>query len=296
MKNNIIILGADHNGVSQKLSISDSLKSKGFTVIDLGPHDTLKSVDYADYAKQLSQIINSNSSFRGILLCGTGVGMSIAANRYEGVRAALVHNIDTAAKCREHNDSNILCLGSWSNSYDTNQEIVDIWLNESFGEGRHNKRLSKLDNSPQKIIFTNGVFDILHTGHLELLQFSKRLGGRLVVAINSDKSVRKLKGKTRPINNEDNRKKLLESLIEVDEVIIFDGNLKEVRNKISPNIVVKGGEWSADEVRHRDNIPEDVQVNIFPLVQNYSTTDTIRKIQRLDTLENGLYEHPDNEF
>ena len=59
---------------------------------------------------------------------------------------------------------------------------------------------------------------------------------------------------------------------------------------------MKGGEWSADEVRHRDNIPEDVQVNIFPLVQNYSTTDTIRKIQRLDTLENGLYEHPDNEF
>ena len=129
---------------------------------------------------------------------------------------------------------------------------------------------------------TNGVFDILHTGHLELLQFSKRLGDRLVVAINSDASVKSLKGENRPINNEANRKKLLESLIEVDEVIIFDDNLEELRNQIEPNIVVKGGEWTAEQVRERDNIPEDIEIKLFPLVQDYSTTNTIRKIQNLD--------------
>jgi rfaE bifunctional protein nucleotidyltransferase chain/domain len=133
-----------------------------------------------------------------------------------------------------------------------------------------------------EIVFTNGVFDILHTGHLELLQFSKRLGDRLVVAINSDASVKSLKGENRPINNEANRKKLLESLIEVDEVIIFDDNLEELRNQIEPNIVVKGGEWTAEQVRERDNIPEDIEIKLFPLVQDYSTTNTIRKIQNLD--------------
>jgi ribose 5-phosphate isomerase B len=280
--NNIIILGADHNGVEHKRQLTDSLRAEGYVVIDVGPYDTTESVDYVDYAKQVSHIVEETPNARGILICGTGVGMSIAANRYGGVRAALVHNTKTAPKCREHNDANILCLGSWVNTYEINKEIVDIWMNEAFGEGRHNKRLAKLENAGSNIVFTNGVFDILHTGHLELLQFSKRLGDRLVVAINSDASVKSLKGDNRPINNEANRKKLLESLIEVDEVIIFDDNLEELRNQIEPNIVVKGGEWTAEQVRKRDNIPEDVEIKLFPLVKDYSTTNTIRKIQSLD--------------
>ena len=71
-------------------------------------------------------------------------------------------------------------------------------------------------------------------------------------------------------------------MIEVDEVIIFDDNLEELRNQIEPNIVVKGGEWTAEQVRERDNIPEDIEIKLFPLVQDYSTTNTIRKIQNLD--------------
>lgn len=283
MSSNIIILAADHNGVTQKRDLAENLRSKGYSVIDLGPHDVTHSVDYVDYAQQVGYIIRTTPQARGILICGTGVGMSIAANRYEGVRAALVHNLKTAPKCREHNDSNVLCLGSWVNSYEINLEIVSLWLNQSFGEGRHNKRLAKLDNASRKIVFTNGVFDILHTGHVELLQFSKRLGDKLVVAINSDISVRALKGKDRPINNEENRKKLLQSLVDVDEVIIFDGNLEEVRNQISPDVVVKGGEWTSDEIRQRDNIPDNIEIKLFPLIDNHSTTNTIRKIQKLET-------------
>ena len=90
MKNNIIIIGADHNGVSQKLLIVEDLRAKGYVVIDLGSYTSVESVDYVDYAKQLSCIIDSDSSLRGILLCGTGVGMSIVANRHKGIRAAVV--------------------------------------------------------------------------------------------------------------------------------------------------------------------------------------------------------------
>jgi bifunctional ADP-heptose synthase (sugar kinase/adenylyltransferase) len=107
-----------------------------------------------------------------------------------------------------------------------------------------------------------------------------------VVAINSDASVKSLKGENRPINNEANRKKLLESLIEVDEVIIFDDNLEELRNQIEPNIVVKGGEWTAEQVRERDNIPEDIEIKLFPLVQDYSIktfwlSETVSSMKRL---------------
>ena len=283
MSNKVIVLGADHNGVEHKRLLADALRLEGYIVIDIGPTESRESVDYVDYANQLSHIVVTTPQSRGILICGTGVGMSIAANRHAEVRAALVHNLKTAPKCREHNDSNILCLGSWVNSYKINREIVQLWLEGAFGGGRHNKRLAKLDNAGSNIVFTNGVFDILHTGHLELLQFAKRLGDKLVVAINSDVSVKKLKGDKRPINNEQNRKKLLQSLMEVDEVIIFDGNLEEVRNQISPNIIVKGGEWTAEEVRERDNIPREVDIRLFPLVENYSTTNTIRKIQELES-------------
>ena len=167
--------------------------------------------------------------------------------------------------------NNIIILGADHNGVAHKRQLADSLRAEGY-----------VVNAGSKIVFTNGVFDILHTGHLELLQFSKRLGDRLVVAINSDASVKSLKGENRPINNEANRKKLLESLIEVDEVIIFDDNLEELRNQIEPNIVVKGGEWTAEQVRERDNIPEDIEIKLFPLVQDYSTTNTIRKIQNLD--------------
>ena len=286
MEDKTIIIAADHNGVELKSTLVSKIKELGYTPIDLGPYDADISVDYVDYAKQLSMIVGSGSSSRGILICGTGVGMSITANRLPGVRAALVHNLETAPKCREHNDANVLCLGSWATTTEESIEILETWLTSKFGEGRHNKRLAKLDKtSANKVVFTNGVFDILHTGHINLLDFSKSLGDKLVIALNDDASVKLLKGDSRPINNENDRKKLLASIKGVDEVILFDGNLPEVREKVKPHVVVKGGEYTAEEVRARDSVPEQVEVVIYNLIENYSTTNVLKKIHGLDTWE-----------
>ena len=279
--NNLVVLAADHNGVELKRVIYDYLKSKNYNCIDLGPFDEKTSVDYVDYALQLGNIINSGDSKRGILICGTGVGMSIAVNRFSNVRGSLVHNLEIATLTREHNDSNVICLGSWITTQIQSLQIINGWLMTSFGEGRHVKRIEKIsEHKPNNIVFTNGCFDILHTGHIELLKFSKRLGDKLIVAINSDDSVRKLKGNDRPINSQDDRKALLESINFVDEVIIFDSESpKQIREQINPNIVVRGGEFTADEIRERDNIPNEIDIKIFPLVHNRSTSEVIRKIK-----------------
>lgn len=277
----IIGLASDHNGVDLKENMRLYLKKMGYTTIDIGPYDINKKVDYVDYANQISQMITNKDLEAGILICGTGVGMSIAANRFESVRAALVHNTTTASKCREHNNSNVLCLGNWTTSQNENFEILDLWLETNFGEGRHVKRVEKLSKEKKKIIFTNGVFDILHTGHIELLSFAKNLGEKLIVAINSDASVKRLKGPSRPINNEQDRKKILESLSFVDEVIIFDeDDPKQLVDSIAPSILVKGGEWTADEVRIRDDVNENIDIKIYPFVKNYSTTSVIKKIHQ----------------
>jgi len=277
----IIGLSSDHNGIVLKNKMRQELKDQGFVAIDIGPFDLDKKVDYVDYANQLCEMLTNGDIHAGILICGTGVGMSIAANRFEKVRAALVHNVMTAPKCREHNDSNVLCLGAWTTSEEDNFEILRLWLSTNFGEGRHIKRIEKLSTSKKKVVFTNGVFDILHTGHLEVIRFSKSLGDKLVVAINSDASVKAIKGDNRPINKQEDRKRLLEALREVDEVVIFDeADTKKVIASINPSVVVKGGEWVASEVRERDEIPPHIDVKICPLVENYSTTDIIREIHQ----------------
>jgi len=277
----IILLGADHNGISLKDNLRDFLKDSGFVTIDLGPYDNGISVDYVDYANQLAQIINRGDVGSGILICGTGVGMSIVANKVDGIRAVLAHNFNTAIKSREHNDSNILCLGAWINDNETNLEIVAGWLKEKFGEYRHVRRLSKIDPNPVgKLVFTNGVFDILHSGHIELLKFAKRLGDKLVVGLNSDASVKRLKGPDRPVNSELDRKAVLESIKYVDEVVIFDEQKStNIIKMLKPAIVVKGGEWTADEVRIRDEISEDIEVKVCPLIHGYSSTKIISNIK-----------------
>jgi len=285
MKKTNIVLAADHNGVNLKKEIIVHLNKKNYNCIDLGPYTDDKKVDYIDYANQLSSIIESESVKLGILICGTGVGMSIVANKFPKIKAALVHNLETAPKSREHNDSNVLCLGAWITKTNLSLKIVDIWLNEPFGEGRHVKRIEKIiPHEKEKIVFTNGIFDVLHTGHIELLKFAKNLGGKLIIGINSDKTTKIIKGKNRPINNEHDRKNVLESLSFVDEVIIFDD--KESLNtikRIKPDIIVKGGEWTAKEVRKRDNIPKKIEVKIFPIVADYSTTNTLKKIKEMKT-------------
>lgn len=141
-------------------------------------------------------------------------------------------------------------------------------------------------NRKKKVIFTNGVFDILHKGHIELLRFAKSLGNRLVVGINSDRATKILKGQDRPINNENDRKAILESLGFIDEVVIFDDTSTfGIINQIQPDIVVKGAEWTVEEVRQRDNIPRHVEIKLFPLAissdntAKYSTSSIVERVR-----------------
>ena len=281
-----VLLASDHNGVDLKRQIKHTLESSGFHALDLGPFETNAKVDYVDYATQLSRIICNGDLDKGILICGTGVGMSMAANRHQGIRAALVHNEFTAPKCREHNNSNVLCLGSWITTIEQTKQILSEWLETDFGEGRHVKRVEKLNKKSNGIVFTNGVFDILHTGHIELLNFAKSLGKKLVVGINSDSSVRAIKGENRPVNKQEDRKRILESLIAVDEVVIFEETTaNSVREEIAPDILVKGGEWTKEEVRERDSVSDTTEIKIYPFLNNYSTTSLIKKIHGMETWE-----------
>jgi len=284
----LVVLGSDHNGVGLKGQVKHLLHSLGKSVIDLGPFTDAKKVDYCDYANAVGQIIENGEARWGVLICGTGVGMSMVANRFQRVRAALVHSAAVARKSREHNDANVLCLGAWVNSDPDNLSIVDAWFDEPFGQGRHVRRLEKISpHKPVSLVLTNGIFDIVHTGHIELLQFAKSFGGRLIVAINSDESTRRLKGEGRPVNNEHDRKAVLESLDCVDEVIIFDDpNPRRLMETVQPDIVVKGAEWSAAEVRRRDSIPDHIEVKVFPLVfespgKKYSTSSIIQRVHSL---------------
>jgi len=113
MSDTIVCLAADHNGVGLKAKIKASLVKAGIRALDLGPYTSETSVDYIDYAQLVGTLIQNGDCDRGILICGTGIGMSISANKLPKVRAAVVHNYESAGKCREHNDANVLCLGAW---------------------------------------------------------------------------------------------------------------------------------------------------------------------------------------
>lgn len=281
MSDTIICLAADHNGVELKAKIKASLVEAGYRCLDLGPFSAGVSVDYIDYAQLVGTLIQNGDCDRGILICGTGIGMSIAANKFPKVRAAVVHNFESAGKCREHNDANVMCLGAWILSDEENIEISHIWLTEKFGEHRHVRRVERIAPDPRgKVVFTNGIFDILHQGHLDLLKWSRNLGDRLVVGINSDASARALKGEGRPVNSQENRRAVLQALRFVDEVLIFD-DLKPTQliAMLRPAVMVKGGEWLAEQVREQDEIPEGVEIKIFPIVKGYSLTNIINQIK-----------------
>ena len=125
-------------------------------------------------------------------------------------------------------------------------------------------------------VFTNGCFDILHRGHVECLKYAKEQGNYLIVGLNSDESVKRLKGSTRPINKENDRKLILESIKYVDEVIIFNENDPyELLLKVKPNIIVKGGDYTAQTVIGNDL----AEVKIFNYIDNYSTTNIIKKYE-----------------
>ena len=277
----IIVIASDHNGVENKEQLKGFLKGEGYNVIDIGPYDK-ESVDYVDYASQVGNILSNKEADKGILICGTGVGMSIVANRFSGVRAVLAHNQLTAVKSREHNNSNVLCMGTWISTQLEMRDLSKMWLDENWGEGRHVKRVEKIDRNPG-IVLTNGVFDVLHKGHVDLLKFSKTQGNYLVVAIDSDRRVKELKGDARPINNQDDRKRLLEAVSYVNEVVIFDTQeeLRDLYVTTNPSILVKGAEWTSEEIRTKDGVPNDVEIKVYPLLSGYSTTKTVEHIRNL---------------
>jgi len=282
--NQVIVMASDHNGFELKELAGIFLKQHGYGCIDLGPYSSQDKVDYVDYARTVGHIVNAGEARWGVLICGTGVGMSMVANRFPNVRASLVHSLRVARKSREHNDANVLCLGAWVSSPEENLENLGAWLSEPFGEGRHVRRVEKTkEHGRQRVVLANGIFDVLHKGHIALLHFAKSLGGKLVVAINSDRATRLLKGPGRPVNSEQDRKLVLESLDCVDEVLVFDDvSSTALIEQIHPHVVVKGDEWTAEQVRTRDRIPPDIEVQVFPLVLEdsgfkYSTTALLER-------------------
>lgn len=143
MNNLKIAIGSDHGGFQLKEKIINYLKSKNLIYKDFGTFNE-NSCDYPQIAKEVAAEVASNNYTRGILICGSGIGMSIAANRYDKVRAALCWDITTASLSRLHNDSNILCLGQRVLNESLALEMVDVWLNTEFEGGRHQARVQML--------------------------------------------------------------------------------------------------------------------------------------------------------
>ncbi len=140
-----IAIGADHGGFDYKKEIIDFLKKNGYEYKDFGTYDT-NSCDYPIYAKVVANSVTSGEFDRGILVCGTGIGMSIAANKVKGVRAALCSDTFSAHATREHNDSNVLCLGARAIGDKLALDIVDVWLRTEFSNGeRHIRRINMLE-------------------------------------------------------------------------------------------------------------------------------------------------------
>jgi ribose 5-phosphate isomerase B len=138
-----VAIGNDHRGYEAKRRVLPVLKRLGHSVEDFGCEGQ-NAVDYPDYAAPVARAVASGSSDVGILMDGSGIGMSIAANKFCGVRAALVHDVDTARRSREHNHCNVLCLGTDLLSEDQIRQIVEIFLSTSFTDGRHVRRIEKL--------------------------------------------------------------------------------------------------------------------------------------------------------
>lgn len=137
-----IAIGADHGGYHLKEMIRELVSDLGHEAQDMGCYSTA-SVDYPDIARMVSELVDTGAVERGILICGTGIGMSMAANRYAHVRAALCHDHYTARMSREHNDANILCLGERVIGFGVAEDIVRIWLGTDFSGGRHLGRIEQ---------------------------------------------------------------------------------------------------------------------------------------------------------
>jgi ribose 5-phosphate isomerase B len=142
----VIPVGADHAGYALKERLVSELRRLGYEPLDLGTHST-ESTDYPDYAHEVAARVEHHDAERGVLLCGTGLGMAYAANRHPGVRAAVAWSPEVARLAREHNDANVLVLPARFVSPEDGLEILRTWLATEFAGGRHARRIAKIDRS-----------------------------------------------------------------------------------------------------------------------------------------------------
>ncbi len=140
-----LVLASDHAGFTLKEELVNRLEAQGHQILDLGPYST-DSVDYTDYAQALCRVLIEGKAEKGILVCNSGVGMSIAANRFKGIRAALCLFPKMAYYARRHNDANVLALGGGFTGLFLASEIVEVFLKEEFEGGRHKRRTDKFDS------------------------------------------------------------------------------------------------------------------------------------------------------
>ncbi len=138
-----IAVASDHAGFSLKNLLADEMRAAGLEVLDLGT-DGPESVDYPDFGKAVAEAVTGGQASRGVVVCGTGIGISIAANRYPGVRAAVCHDISSARLSRQHNDANVLALGARLIGVETAKGCLKAFLETSFEGGRHVGRVAKL--------------------------------------------------------------------------------------------------------------------------------------------------------
>lgn len=145
MNSKLIHIASDHGGFALKSEMIGLLKKKGYMIDDLGTYSE-ESVDYPDLGKKAAEAVLADGNF-GIIICGTGIGISIAANRVKGIRAALCHCPEYAELARKHNDANILALGGRFLDADTAEKIAEVFLNTGFEGGRHQRRIDLIDKS-----------------------------------------------------------------------------------------------------------------------------------------------------
>lgn len=141
-----IFVAADHAGFEMKEKILAELISQGYEVVNLGA-DSVESVDYPDYAKKLALRMQREEGSRGVLVCGSGIGISIAANRYKRIRAFVCHSTDEASMARKHNNANVVCFGARFLEWQAIKACLDTFLNTEFESGgRHERRVHKMDD------------------------------------------------------------------------------------------------------------------------------------------------------
>ncbi len=145
-----IIIGSDHAGFSLKEALKSYLESGGFAVTDVGT-DSEAAVDYPDFGSKVAAAVSTGLFARGIMICGSGIGMSIVANRFPGVRGALCLDPETARLSRLHNDSNVLVMAGRKTDPETAKDILQTWLDTPFEGGRHQRRLDKIEEPGRKI-------------------------------------------------------------------------------------------------------------------------------------------------